>query len=93
MNIDGFDFANEGMNIDTSMHVNELVTRLEQALINPVLQDEAFQQLYDRGILQRPQNESKLEKPHKEDLKRGHSSGYDDGTSPNDEGLSDDVHH
>ena len=90
MNIAEFDFDNQGSNIDTSKHVNELVvTRLEQALINSMLQDEVFQKLYTRGILQPPQKESVLVKSGKETSKRGHSSEQDDKTTQDEEGSSE----
>ncbi|MCO5571356.1 hypothetical protein L7F22_025094 [Adiantum nelumboides] len=38
INVDSFDFANEGASEETPMLVNYLITRLQQAMANPALQ-------------------------------------------------------
>src|SRR3569832_2355286 len=57
MNIDNFDFAQEGATHDASKLVNELVFRLQQAMSNLSLQGEVHQQLHTYGILSSPHKE------------------------------------
>ncbi|MCO5578633.1 hypothetical protein L7F22_032477 [Adiantum nelumboides] len=74
MSIDDFDFAHEDSTDDTSMLINYLVTRLQQAMGNPALQGKIQQQLHAYGILPPPQQERDPEKSQGETSKRGLST-------------------
>ncbi|MCO5564889.1 hypothetical protein L7F22_018557 [Adiantum nelumboides] len=75
INVDSFDFANEGASEETPMLVNYLITRLQQAMANPALQGEVQQQLQAYGFVPPHQEERILEKPLGETSKRGISKG------------------
>ncbi|MCO5609417.1 hypothetical protein L7F22_063643 [Adiantum nelumboides] len=71
INVDSFDFANEGASEETPMLVNYLITRLQQAMANPVLQGEVQQQLQAYGFIPPHQEERIPEKSFGETSKRG----------------------
>ncbi|MCO5579572.1 hypothetical protein L7F22_033429 [Adiantum nelumboides] len=71
INVDSFDFANEGASEETPMLVNYLITRLQQAMPNPTLQGEVQQQLQAYGFLPPHQEERVPEKSLGETSKRG----------------------
>ncbi|MCO5552413.1 hypothetical protein L7F22_005924 [Adiantum nelumboides] len=73
INVDSFDFANEGASEETPMLVNYLITRLQQAMANPALQGEVQQQLQAYGFIPPHQEERILEKSLGETSKRGTS--------------------
>ncbi|MCO5552495.1 hypothetical protein L7F22_006007 [Adiantum nelumboides] len=57
INVDSFDFANEGASEETPMLVNYLITRLQQAMANHALQGEVQQQLQAYGFIPPHQEE------------------------------------
>ncbi|MCO5585589.1 hypothetical protein L7F22_039524 [Adiantum nelumboides] len=71
MSIDDFDFAHEDATDDTSMLINYLVSRLQQAMGNLALQGEVQQQLHAYRILPPPQQERDPKKSQGETSKRG----------------------
>ncbi|MCO5586138.1 hypothetical protein L7F22_040078 [Adiantum nelumboides] len=71
INVDNFDFANEGANEETPMLVNYLITRLQQAMVNLALQGEVQQQHQAYGFLPPHQKERVPEKSLGETSKRG----------------------
>ncbi|MCO5590725.1 hypothetical protein L7F22_044700 [Adiantum nelumboides] len=71
INVDSFDFANEGASEETCMLVSYLITRLQQAMENPVLQGEVQQQLQAYGFIPPHQEERIPEKSLGETSKRG----------------------
>ncbi|MCO5569258.1 hypothetical protein L7F22_022970 [Adiantum nelumboides] len=71
INVDNFDFANEGASEETPILVNYLITRLQQAMENPALQGEVQQQLHAHGFIPFHQDERILEKSLGETSKRG----------------------
>ncbi|MCO5613289.1 hypothetical protein L7F22_067565 [Adiantum nelumboides] len=71
INVDSFDFANEGASEETPMLVNYLITRLQQAMANPTLQGEVQQQLQAYGFIPPHQEERIPEKSLGETSKRG----------------------
>ncbi|MCO5606633.1 hypothetical protein L7F22_060821 [Adiantum nelumboides] len=71
VNVDSFDFANEGASEETPMFVNYLITRLHQAMANRALQGEVQRQLQTYGFLPPHQKERVLEKSLGETSKRG----------------------
>ncbi|MCO5602772.1 hypothetical protein L7F22_056910 [Adiantum nelumboides] len=77
INVDSFDFANEGASEETPMLVNYLITRLQQAMENPALQGEVQQQLQAYGFIPPHQEERILEKSLGETSKRGTSKVRD----------------
>ncbi|MCO5569584.1 hypothetical protein L7F22_023299 [Adiantum nelumboides] len=83
VNVDSFDFANEGASEETPMLVNYLITRLQQAMANPAVQGEVQQQLQAYGFIPPHQEERIPEKSLGETSKRGtskcvkrHTTGY-----------------
>ncbi|MCO5601867.1 hypothetical protein L7F22_055992 [Adiantum nelumboides] len=70
INVNNFDFANEGANEETPMLVNYLITRLQQAMSNSALQGEDQQQLQAYGFLPPYQEERVREKSLGETSKR-----------------------
>ncbi|MCO5593242.1 hypothetical protein L7F22_047249 [Adiantum nelumboides] len=94
INVDSFDFANEGASEETPMLVNYLITRLQQAMANPALQCEVQQQLQAYGFIPPHQEERILEKSLGETSKRG-TSKVREGENPYKELqnlLLDDAH-
>ncbi|MCO5566834.1 hypothetical protein L7F22_020516 [Adiantum nelumboides] len=79
INVDNFDFANEGANDETPMLVNYIITRLHQAMANLALQDEVQQQLQAYGFLPSHQEERAPEKSLGETSKRGLSTVREGG--------------
>ncbi|MCO5600924.1 hypothetical protein L7F22_055041 [Adiantum nelumboides] len=73
IDVDSFDFANEGASEETPMLVNYLITRLQQAMANPALQCEVQQQLQAYGFIPPHQEERIPEKSLGETSKRGTS--------------------
>ncbi|MCO5547895.1 hypothetical protein L7F22_001347 [Adiantum nelumboides] len=73
IDVDNFDFANEGASEETPMLVNYLITRLQQAMANPALQCEVQQQLQAYGFIPPHQEERIPEKSLGETSKRGTS--------------------
>ncbi|MCO5600634.1 hypothetical protein L7F22_054749 [Adiantum nelumboides] len=65
IDVDSFDFANEGAREETPMLVNYLITRLQQAMANPALQSEVQQQLQAYGFISPHQEERIPEKSSK----------------------------
>ncbi|MCO5611846.1 hypothetical protein L7F22_066105 [Adiantum nelumboides] len=87
IDVDSFDFANEGASEETAMLVNYLITRLQQAMANPALQCEVQQQLQAYGFIPPHQEERIPEKSLGETSKRGtskiqRSGGRNDATPP-----------
>ncbi|MCO5571676.1 hypothetical protein L7F22_025423 [Adiantum nelumboides] len=74
INVDNFDFGNEGANDETPMLVNYLITRLHQAMENLALQGEVKQQLQAYGFLPPHHEERAPEKSLGETSKRGLST-------------------
>ncbi|MCO5598304.1 hypothetical protein L7F22_052396 [Adiantum nelumboides] len=94
INVDSFDFANEGASEETPMFVNYLITRLQQAMANPALQGEVQQQLQAYGFVPPHQEERIPEKSLGETSKRGFSK-MREGENPYEELrnlLLDDTH-
>ncbi|MCO5556623.1 hypothetical protein L7F22_010174 [Adiantum nelumboides] len=94
INVDSFDFANEGASEETPMLVNYLITRLQQAMANPALQSEVQQQLQAYGFIPPHQEERIPEKSLGETSKRG-TSKVREGENPYEELrnlLLDDAH-
>ncbi|MCO5599371.1 hypothetical protein L7F22_053473 [Adiantum nelumboides] len=94
INVDSFDFANEGASEETPMLVNYLITRLQQAMANSALQGEVQQQLQAYGFLPPHQEERIPEKSLGETSKRAISK-VREGENPYEELqnlLLDDTH-
>ncbi|MCO5570382.1 hypothetical protein L7F22_024102 [Adiantum nelumboides] len=94
IDVDSFDFANEGASEETPMLVNYLITRLQQAMANPALQGEVQQQLQAYGFIPPHQEERIPEKSLGETSKRG-TSKVREGENPYKELrnlLLDDAH-
>ncbi|MCO5596562.1 hypothetical protein L7F22_050627 [Adiantum nelumboides] len=94
IDVDSFDFANEGASEETPMLVNYLITRLQQAMANPALQGEVQQQLQAYGFIPPHQEERIPEKSLGETSKRG-TSKVREGENPYEELrnlLLDDAH-
>ncbi|MCO5582503.1 hypothetical protein L7F22_036400 [Adiantum nelumboides] len=94
IDVDSFDFANEGASEETPMLVNYLITRLQQAMANPALQCEVQQQLQAYGFIPPHQEERIPEKSLGETSKRG-TSKVREGENPYKELqnlLLDDAH-
>ncbi|MCO5549226.1 hypothetical protein L7F22_002693 [Adiantum nelumboides] len=94
IDVDSFDFDNEGASEETPMLVNYLITRLQQAMANPALQCEVQQQLQAYGFIPPHQEERILEKSLGETSKRG-TSKVREGENPYKELqnlLLDDAH-
>ncbi|MCO5561028.1 hypothetical protein L7F22_014649 [Adiantum nelumboides] len=71
INVDSFDFANEGPSEEIPMLVNYLITRLQQAMANPGLQGEVQQQLQAYEFIPPHQEERIPKKSLGETSKRG----------------------
>ncbi|MCO5608758.1 hypothetical protein L7F22_062974 [Adiantum nelumboides] len=94
IDVDSFDFANEGASEETLMLVNDLISRLQQAMKNPALQGEVQQQLQAYGFIPPHQEERIPEKSLGETSKRG-TSKVREGENPYEEQrnlLLDDTH-
>ncbi|MCO5548754.1 hypothetical protein L7F22_002215 [Adiantum nelumboides] len=90
IDVDSFDFANEGASEETPMLVNYLITRLQQAMANLALQCEVQQQLQAYGFIPPHQEERIPKKSLGETSKRGTSKEKERSESP-DESMEEDV--
>ncbi|MCO5600350.1 hypothetical protein L7F22_054461 [Adiantum nelumboides] len=90
IDVDSFDFVNEGASEETPMLVNNLIIRLQQAMANHALQCEVQQQLQAYGFIPPHQEERIPEKSLGETSKRGTSKEKERSESP-DESMEEDV--